>query len=228
MKQLTINASKRYNIYIGSSIIDDLNNYLHEVYNGKKVFIITDSNVNELYSEKVKKALKDYEVETLVFEAGEASKNINVYSQIVEELLAKNITRSDFLIALGGGVVGDITGFVASTLYRGIRFMQIPTTLLSMVDSSIGGKTGIDFAGHKNIIGAFNQPEMAVIDLDFLKTLDLNILKSGYGEIIKHALLEDEDMFKSLEELKDVRDITEDLIYRNLEIKTRRRRGPRR
>ena len=219
MEIIEINASRPYEIHIESSLIDKIDDEIKNVYSGKKVFIITDDIVAKLYLDKVSKLLTSFEVESVIIPHGEASKSIDIYQKVCSELLDKNITRSDLLIALGGGVVGDLTGFVAATLYRGIPYVGIPTTLLSMIDSSIGGKTAIDFMEHKNIIGAFNQPRLVLIDPNVLKTLDERNFKAGYGEVIKHALLESEELFSEIERLNSFKDITEDIIIKNLEIK---------
>ena len=158
---------------------------------GKKFAIITDSQVGPIYTDSVKEALKDSATEVVFysFKAGEASKNLDTINEIYDFLLENNFTRSDVLVALGGGVVGDMTGFVAATYMRGIDFIQIPTTLLSQVDSSIGGKTGVDYKQYKNIIGAFNMPRLVYINTETLNTLDGRQYYAGMAEVMKYGLI---------------------------------------
>jgi 3-dehydroquinate synthase len=163
----------------------------------RKVMIITDSNVGMHYQEVVRSILSNCakQVECMSFPAGEASKNLDTVSQCYEQLIQYGFDRNDVLVALGGGVVGDLTGFVAATYLRGIRFIQIPTSLLSMVDSSIGGKTGVDFKAYKNMVGAFHQPQLVYMNLSTLLTLPEAEYYSGMGEIIKHGLIKDADYY---------------------------------
>lgn len=216
MYKLEMNVSQPYNIYIEEGLLDKLEHYLKSIYQQKNIYIITDERVGSLYLKKLINSLKEYQVFSVVIRGYEESKSIETYSDICEKLISLGITRGDLLIALGGGVIGDITGFVAGTLYRGIKYIQIPTSLLAQVDSSIGGKTGIDFMGHKNILGVFNQPQMVLIDPSVLKTLPLEHLKNGYGEMIKHALIGSPKLFDLLASSKT---ITEEIIYENLLVK---------
>src|SRR5574344_2798008 len=160
---IKLNTSS-YQIFINEGILQELPFYIDKFYSLKKIYIITDSNVADIYLKKVMDILKDYEVAYCIIEPSEKSKCMSVYQYVIETLIEKQISRNDLIIALGGGVVGDIAGFVAGTLYRGMPFINIPTSLLSQVDSSIGGKTGIDFMNHKNIIGCFKQPLMVIVD----------------------------------------------------------------
>ena len=155
MRQLKINLKDdSYDIFIENGLIDKASEYIKNVYKNKKVYIITDSNVEKLYLNQVMKSLeKEFIVDYVVIPAGEESKCLSVYSNVIEELIKKDIRRNELLLALGGGVIGDLVGFIASTLYRGLPYVSIPTSLLSQMDSSIGGKTGIDFYNRKNIIG---------------------------------------------------------------------------
>ena len=163
----------------------------------KKIAIVTDSNVLPLYGAQIKELLKQISehVILLSFDAGEKSKNINTVCNLYQSLIEAHFTRSDFLVALGGGVVGDICGFVAATYLRGIEFIQVPTTLLSQVDSSIGGKTGVDLNCYKNMIGAFKMPRLVYINLNSLQSLDERQFSCGMGEILKHALIANESYF---------------------------------
>lgn len=218
MKELNIKLKNHsYSIYIEKNIISNAFNYISEIYNNKKIFIITDDIVEKLYLNTLIASLEvKYEVDYVVIKNGEASKTIETYSYICEELLKKDIRRNNLLIALGGGVVGDITGFVSSTLYRGLPYVGIPTTLLSMVDSSIGGKTGIDFYNRKNILGCFNQPKLVLIDPDTLKTLNDREFNNGMGELIKHGAISN---IRLLNLLKNKPEIDESIIYESLIVK---------
>ena len=165
--------------------------------------VVTDSNVDRLYGDKFVRSLEgEYaRVERIVFPAGEKSKTLETYAELVRGFAALELTRTDVAIALGGGVVGDLTGFAAATYMRGIDFIQVPTTLLAMVDSSIGGKTGVDIPEGKNLVGAFHLPKKIIRDVKFLETLPEKELKNGLAEMIKTAVLFDTEMFAALERL---------------------------
>ena len=165
--------------------------------------VVTDSNVDRLYGDKFVRSLEgEYSrVERIVFSAGEKSKTLETYAELVRGFAALELTRADVAIALGGGVVGDLTGFAAATYMRGIDFIQVPTTLLAMVDSSIGGKTGVDIPEGKNLVGAFHLPKRIVRDVKFLETLPEREMKNGLAEMIKTAVLFDREMFRELESL---------------------------
>lgn len=168
----------------------------------RKFMIITDSNVGELYLEEVKGMLIPIAktVESFIFPSGEGSKNLDTVSSCYERLIQAGFDRNDVLIALGGGVTGDLTGFVAATYLRGVRFIQIPTSLLAMVDSSIGGKTGVDFKAYKNMVGAFHQPQLVYMNLSSLLTLPQAEYYSAMGEILKHGLIKDARYYGWLKE----------------------------
>ena len=168
-----------------------------------KVALITDSNVDRYHGDRVARELETsgLRVERIVFPAGEKSKTLETYAELVRGFAALELTRTDFAIALGGGVVGDLTGFAAATYLRGIGFVQIPTTLLAMVDSSIGGKTGVDIPEGKNLVGAFHLPKRIIRDVKFLETLPEKEMKNGLAEMIKTAVLFDAEMFAALESL---------------------------
>lgn len=191
-----------------------------------KICIVSDSNVAKIYSNELSKLLKN-DFETIInftFNAGETSKNMETVGKLYEELIINHFDRRDLLIALGGGVVGDLTGFTASTYLRGIDFVQIPTSLLSQVDSSIGGKTGVDFKNYKNMVGAFYQPKLVYMNLSVLETLPKQQLSSGLAEIIKHGCIKDKSYFVWLEEhMADVfalhSEVLEEMIYRSCQIK---------
>ena len=173
MKKITVNASKQYDVLIGNDLLEKAGEICLNYIGRCKAAIITDSNVDALYSRTLEKSLiqAGYDVTKFVFKAGEQSKNINTLIDILNFLADSDLTRSDCIFALGGGVVGDIAGFAASVYLRGIRFVQIPTTLLSAVDSSVGGKTGIDLNSKKNIVGAFHQPSLVICDYSLQDTL---------------------------------------------------------
>ena len=166
----------------------------------KTAVVVTDSNVDRLYGDNFVRSLEgEYSrVERIVFPAGEKSKTLETYAELVRGFAALELTRTDVAYALGGGVVGDLTGFAAATYMRGVDFIQVPTTLLAMVDSSIGGKTGVDILEGKNLVGAFHLPKKIIRDVKFLETLPEKELKNGLAEMIKTAVLFDEEMFAAL------------------------------
>ena len=173
----------------------------------RKAALVTDSTVDRLYGDAVVRQIEEtgLQVERIVFPAGEKSKTLETYAELVRGFAALELTRTDFAIALGGGVVGDLTGFAAATYLRGIGFVQIPTTLLAMVDSSIGGKTGVDIPEGKNLVGAFHLPKRIIRDVKFLETLPEGEMKNGLAEMIKTAVLFDEEMFGKLGSLGSTR-----------------------
>lgn len=197
-KTIKVEAKKEYDVVVGAGLMADCGDMIRSVTGLCRAAVITDSNVSTLYLEAVEKSLSKagFCTDSFVFPAGEVSKNIETLSDILEFLAQKSFTRTDILIALGGGVVGDITGFAASVYLRGVRFVQLPTTLLAMVDSSVGGKTAIDLKAGKNLAGAFYQPELVIADTDALKTLDKDELANGFAESIKYGVLFDEKLFE--------------------------------
>lgn len=166
----------------------------------RKLCIVADSTTAELYGAELKEILKETctYVSMFVFSAGEVNKTLNTVRDLYEHLILEKFDRKDMLVALGGGVVGDLTGFAAATYLRGIGFIQIPTTLLSQVDSSIGGKTGVDFDAYKNMVGAFHMPRLVYMNLNVLKTLPDRQFACGMGEIIKHGLIQDSEYLEKL------------------------------
>jgi len=202
MKTVTVTASKTYDIQIGSGLLSTIG--AEAVSMGKicKVCIVSDSSVFPMYGPQAESKLKDagFDVFTFVFPAGEASKNGNTYLSLLNELATMGLTRSDLIVALGGGVVGDLAGFAAATYLRGIRFIQVPTSLLAAVDSSVGGKTAIDLPAGKNLAGAFCQPNLVLCDTDLLMTLPDPIFRDGCAEVIKYGILYDPELFSYLEE----------------------------
>ena len=186
-----------------TELLSVFNSEVHKSYD--KICIVSDSNVAQLYLAEVIDVFKgtDSQVCSFSFPAGEASKNLDTVNMLYEHLIHKKFTRSSLLVALGGGVVGDLTGFVAATFLRGIDFIQIPTTLLSQSDSSVGGKTGVDFNQYKNMVGAFYMPKLVYMNIGTLKTLDDDNFACGMGEVIKHGLIADEAFYKWIKDNKD-------------------------
>lgn len=193
---------------------------------GKKACIVTDSNVDSLYGKQVESQIAQHcsRVDTLVFPAGEKYKNLDTVKKVYEALIQNHYDRGDLLVALGGGVIGDLCGFAAATYLRGIDFIQIPTTLLSQVDSSIGGKTGVDFDAYKNMVGAFHMPKLVYSNTAALLTLPEEQFASGMGEIVKHGLIKDRAYYEwLLEHLEEIarRDLVvcEEMIVKSDQIK---------
>lgn len=200
MKRVKISASTSYEVLVGSDLIPQTGRCVAQMNASSTAAVISDSNVWPIYGETVCQSLHEYGINTVhfVFPAGESSKNASTYLEILNFLAENKITRSDLLIALGGGVVGDITGFAAATYLRGILYMQIPTSLLAMVDSSVGGKTAIDLPAGKNLVGAFKQPCIVLCDTLALRTLPTEIFRDGCAEIIKYGVLFDADLVSYL------------------------------
>ena len=193
-----MNVSKPYDILLGGGLFNRVNEVISPFCRGRNIAIVTDDIVNEIYGEKLLNQLRQhgYSAIKYVFPNGEASKNINTLSGILEFLAERDFKRNDFLIALGGGVVGDITGFAASVYMRGIGFIQIPTTLLAMVDASIGGKTAIDLSAGKNLAGAFWQPSLVICDTNIIKALPDEIFREGMGEVLKYGVIDNMGIFQ--------------------------------
>ena len=202
MRTVEVNASKKYKVLIGEGILGNTGKYLLEVKSPCRAAIITDDKVASLYLDTVRKSLEESGFKTVdfAFPNGEASKNIDTYASILEFLADSKLSRTDIIVALGGGVVGDIAGFAAATFLRGIDFIQIPTTLLAAVDSSVGGKTAIDLDSGKNLAGAFHQPSLVICDTNTFGTLDDRQLSCGYAEVIKHGVICDKELFSRLED----------------------------
>ena len=187
-----------YPIYFKNDFQDLAGAIREEGLENRKICIVTDSHVAPLYHEAVKSALQEIssEIFSFVFEAGEKNKNLNTVQELYKTLIENEMDRKGLLVALGGGVVGDLTGFVASTYLRGIDFIQVPTTLLAQVDSSVGGKTGVDFLQYKNMVGAFHQPRLVYMNLSTLSSLPAEQFACGMGEILKTGLICDGDFFR--------------------------------
>ena len=202
MNEILINASTPYRVLVGSGILCELAALVKGVTKASSIVIVSDDHVWPIYGEKVASILSaqgNFSVQSFVFPAGEQSKSASTYLSLLEYLATNHITRTDCLIALGGGVVGDLTGFAAATYLRGIDYIQIPTSLLAAVDSSVGGKTAIDLSVGKNLVGAFYQPKLVICDVDTLNTLPESIYRDGCAEVIKYAVLFDPELFDHLE-----------------------------
>jgi len=200
METLSVALGDRsYPIFIGVNLLSHSHLYLPHIH-GQQVFIVTNETIAPIYLDSLKKNLVDFHVASVVLPDGEAHKNLTTLNEIFTALLTEKHNRTTTLIALGGGVVGDMTGFAAACYQRGVNFIQIPTTLLSMVDSSVGGKTGVNHAIGKNMIGAFYQPQAVVADIALLKTLPPREISAGLAEVIKYGLISDYDFFVWLEQ----------------------------
>ena len=202
MTQIEILASRNYAVTIGSDLLNGLSQTLRKLTKAEKVCIVSDSNVFALYGQQLCEALTadSLSVARFVFRPGEEQKNSCTYLRLLECLAQNGLTRTDCIIALGGGVVGDLAGFAAATYLRGIPYIQIPTSLLAMVDSSVGGKTGIDLDAGKNLCGAFYQPAAVICDTDVLSNLPEDVFRDGCAEVIKYAVLFDPELFRLLEQ----------------------------
>lgn len=194
--------NRSYNIVVGERLLAKAGEYIAPLVKGKNVIIISDSNVSRFYLHRLSNALEEAKITLryIIVPAGEGSKSLDSFSNLMENLLEQKPDRKTTLIALGGGVVGDLTGFAASCLLRGVDFIQIPTTLLSQVDSSVGGKTGINSRFGKNLIGSFHQPILVLSDVNSLTTLPRRELLSGYAEIVKYGFINDPEFFGWLEQ----------------------------
>ena len=220
MMTVTVNASKKYDIKIGPGLIGTLGAEAAALGKASNVCIVSDSNVYPLYGVAAEASLKQagFYVTSFVFPAGEESKNGQTYLSLLSFLADAKLTRTDLIVALGGGVVGDLAGFAAATFLRGIRFIQMPTTLLAAVDSSVGGKTAIDLPAGKNLAGAFCQPSLVLCDTDTLNSLPEDIFRDGCAEVIKYGVLYDAAFFSYLTDVGIFFD-REKVIARCVELK---------
>lgn len=200
MQTLNVDLGERsYPIYIGRNLLGD-GALIKPYIRGKQVLVVSNETVAPLYLDKLVRSLEGLRVETVILPDGEQYKTLEVLNQIYDALLGHRFDRKCTLVALGGGVVGDMTGFAAATYQRGVDFIQVPTTLLSQVDSSVGGKTGVNHPLGKNMIGAFHQPRCVIADTDTLNTLDQRQLSAGVAEVIKYGLIDDQEFFDWLEQ----------------------------
>ncbi|MCL2628203.1 MAG: 3-dehydroquinate synthase [Oscillospiraceae bacterium] len=219
MEKVTVKASKTYDVIIGTGFFDDAGSMIRKTVGGQVAAIISDDTVFELYGKRLINSLENsgYRVVKHVFTKGEVSKNTETYLSIVEFLAAEKLTRSDVVIALGGGVPGDIAGFAAASYMRGVHFVQIPTSLLAMVDSSVGGKTGVNLTAGKNLLGAFYQPDLVLCDVSLLSTLPQEVFADGMAEVIKYGMIRDKTLLEVLGDCSLV--ALSDIISRCIEIK---------
>lgn len=201
MRVVSVNASKTYDIKIGCGLLPSIGMEAKKLGKAQRVCVISESTVYSLYGETVCNSLAQagFSVVSFVFPAGEEQKNAATYLQALNFLAENKLTRTDLIVALGGGVVGDLAGFTAATFLRGIRFIQVPTTLLAAVDSSVGGKTAIDLPAGKNLAGAFCQPSLVICDTGVLDSLPREIFLDGCAEVIKYGILYDPVLFSQLE-----------------------------
>ena len=200
MRELTVKLGERsYPIFIGEGLLS-LEQTFSDLIDSSQVMIVTNTTIESLYLETLGRTLERYKPVTVVIPDGEAYKTLDTMNYVITELLNNRFSRDCCLIALGGGVVGDVTGFAAACYQRGVRFIQIPTTLLAQVDSSVGGKTGVNHPMGKNMIGAFHQPAGVITDIKVLDTLADRELSAGLAEVIKYGLIRDEEFFEWLEE----------------------------
>ena len=200
MKTVRVNASKSYDVIIGKNLLGSLGEYTLRLIGKCRACIVTDDKVDALYSKAAEQSLTQsgIEYEKFVIPNGEASKNTENLVELLEFLAENRFTRSDCIIALGGGVVGDLAGFAAGVFLRGIRFIQVPTTLLAAVDSSVGGKTAVDLRAGKNLAGVFHQPSLVLCDVCTLDTLEEKIFADGCAEVVKYAIINDRPLFERL------------------------------
>ena len=200
MRSVTVKTSATYEVLIGSGLLQKAGEAVKKVISPCKAAIVTDSTVVHLYEETVRKSLTEagFSVCTFVFPTGEASKNIHTLSHLLEFLAKEEMTRTDLIVALGGGVTGDLAGFGAAVYLRGIPFVQIPTTFLAAIDSSVGGKTAVDLEAGKNLAGAFYQPKLVLCDTDVLQTLPEVVFADGIAEALKYGVLGDDALFEKI------------------------------
>ncbi len=223
MQKITVKGDKGYEILLETGIIKDSGRYIKNISKATRAIVISDSNVFPIYGETVLESLRDngFEVSSFVFSAGEKSKNVDTVLSMTKAMSEGELTRTDVAVALGGGVTGDMVGFASAMYLRGIDFVQIPTTLLSQVDSSVGGKTGCDTDFGKNLLGAFHNPSLVLIDTDTLNTLPEHYMRDGMGEVIKYGCIKSKSLFDKLMNTEDFSDIMQDVIFECVDIKRR-------
>ncbi len=222
MSRITVEASKKYDILVEEELLDRCGDEIKSRFKARQIMIVADDTVDELYGGRTEAALRKsgFTVNKYVFPHGETSKTFGVMIPLVEKMAELAMTRTDLVVALGGGVTGDMAGFAAAVYLRGIDFVQIPTTLLAAVDSSIGGKTAVDLSAGKNLAGVFHQPALVLCDYSLLRTLPGTEFSTGMAEVIKHGVLADRELFDFVAE-NNAREHLGEIIPRNLEIKRR-------
>ncbi len=220
MSVVEVKTGVPYKIIIEHGVLDRAGELIRPLTKAIRAVIVSDANVAPLYGDRVRNSLEEsgFEVSEFVFEAGEASKKLSVVEKMYHFFFEHDITRTDIVVALGGGVTGDMAGFAAATYLRGIDFVQIPTSLLAQVDSSVGGKTAVDMPFGKNLVGAFRQPRIVLIDPDTLNTLPEKFFRDGLGEVVKYGCIRSLALFERLEK-ENAADITDDIIYECVSIK---------
>jgi 3-dehydroquinate synthase len=216
-------ADRSYDIVIGRDLISSIGERAAELLNRRRCAVVTDSHVAPLYAETVLRSLTENGIDPTLIKlpAGETCKNMTAAEEICRQMIRAGLDRNAFLIALGGGVIGDLAGFAASIFLRGVPYIQVPTTLLSQVDSSVGGKTGVNTPEGKNLIGTFSQPALVLADIATLHTLPQRVYQEGFAEVIKHAAIRDASMFEAITDVADGQGSLTDLVKRNVEIKAR-------
>ncbi len=222
-------GDRSYEIHVGFNLIDEIGNLLNDLFQNQRVYVVTDETVNKIHFTPLRERLESFGLQVIPYciPAGETSKSFDNLHRLINHLLDHQAERTDLLIALGGGVVGDLTGLAASLLKRGMSFVQVPTTLLAQVDSSVGGKTAINSAHGKNVVGTFYQPRKVLIDTNYLTTLPRRQILAGYAEIVKYGLIHDDKFFTWLDShvlsiisLEDHK-ILVDAITKSCEVKAR-------
>ncbi len=218
METIKVKASLPYSVTVGPEQLKTIGERARSLFpKAVRVMLVSDDTVFPLYGETVSRSLiaEGFETEPFVFPHGEKSKNSKTYLDLISAIARAGLSRSDFCVALGGGVVGDLTGFAAATYMRGIGFIQVPTTLLAMVDASVGGKTAVDLPEGKNLLGAFWQPSEVICDTDTLKTLPDPVYAAGCAEIVKYGCMMDKELFETLEQ-QDLKTVEEKVISRSV------------
>lgn len=220
MKTVSVKTGRPYSIYIERGLVNNVGSFVRQVSKAVRAVIVSDSNVAPIYADRVKSSLEAEGISTslFVFPAGEQSKRLSTIEKMYTAFSDAGITRSDIIVALGGGVTGDMAGFAAASWLRGVDFVQIPTSLLSQVDSSVGGKTGVDLPAGKNLVGAFWQPSVVLIDPDTLDTLPEKFFRDGLGEVVKYGCIRSESLFDRLER-ENARDVIDEIILECVSIK---------
>lgn len=225
LNKLEVNVSqKTYPILIKKGIIEDIGYEIKKYFKSKRITVVTDYNVEKIYGEVIVQNLRSqgYEVHIISIKPGENSKSLDTLTQLYNQLLDNRMTRKDLIISFGGGVIGDLAGFAASTFLRGIQYIQVPTSLLAQIDSSIGGKVAVNLSKGKNLVGSFYHPEAVFIDPEILKTLPQRYLYDGMGEVIKYACIRDEELSKKLQAIKNESElfsIIDEIIFKCCSIK---------
>ena len=222
MKKMQVQTGEAYEILFERGALARCGTYIRAVTGASRAAVITDTNVAGFYAAEVRASLKSagFDASLFVFPAGEASKTLTTVSEMLSFLAGQSLTRGDIVVALGGGVTGDMAGFAAACYLRGIRFVQIPTSLLAQIDSSVGGKTGVDLPQGKNLCGAFHQPALVLIDPDTLDTLPARFFADGMGEAVKYGCIKSLPLFERIEQ-ENPHDFIDDLIYECVDIKRR-------